>query len=656
MATINIAGEILTVTAIADDQRNEDLNSDSYGSKKQYVYYSKGDKKAHVVIPRVLLNAEKDSRKRTKVDIDGIPFESDGSEYDCSDDSESDDKSFQTSPPISTPSSPRVRSDEGYEVAIFASFDSKNSVGSALSEANPANVRDTIIRQSFGSNKSEGFISETISINLCDHALGESDHSKSRKGQLSALSEATPLNFNDPTISHSSGSNKSGGSAHSEKSPLNLYEPAYNLRDPPLGGSNHSKSKSRKGRLSALSEASPLNFNDPTISHSFGSDKNKGSAHSERSLSSLQKPAKDESFNSKSKSKKGRMSIMSDATPIHFHEPGERDESISLRSRKSAGTELSETTPIRFFESTQVFDFDLESSASSGSNATPTKLDESRRNLGMTFAEKKESQRFQSELFDSAIDEDAERDIVNVYLEASAFADRERVNLTEDIYSFVLACSYFSLEFWTAIYFILVKYLCYGVVFMNLTKETYTGEGQYPRVLATKLIMIPVAVAMQEDLITVYYNVANKRYDALTYKGNIYATESKWILSNVLRAIDGLMSLAVNFGVMLLEIDLLSIFLSFAALHFLQFIDDVIYELAEKGFFGHKLEQATIACKIITFTRRTQSGNQCNNFVTNLDTILLLGSMAICLAIYGYFLTNFYSDEKNILFGDEKEP
>ena len=285
---------------------------------------------------------------------------------------------------------------------------------------------------------------------------------------------------------------------------------------------------------------------------------------------------------------------MSDATPIHFHEPGERDESISLRSRKSAGTELSETTPIRFFESTQVFDFDLESSASSGSNATPTKLDESRRNLGMTFAEKKESQRFQSELFDSAIDEDAERDIVNVYLEASAFADRERVNLTEDIYSFVLACSYFSLEFWTAIYFILVKYLCYGVVFMNLTKETYTGEGQYPRVLATKLIMIPVAVAMQEDLITVYYNVANKRYDALTYKGNIYATESKWILSNVLRAIDGLMSLAVNFGVMLLEIDLLSIFLSFAALHFLQFIDDVIYELAEKGFFGHKLEQATI--------------------------------------------------------------
>jgi hypothetical protein len=266
----------------------------------------------------------------------------------------------------------------------------------------------------------------------------------------------------------------------------------------------------------------------------------------------------------------------------------------------------------------------------------------------MTLTEKQKTQRkFASELFDQGMDEDAERDIVNVYLEASAFTDRERINLTEDIYSFVLACAFCSLSFWFAIYFILVKYLCYGVVCINLLKTDYQGEINDGYVLFTKIIMVPVAVAMQEDLITVYYNIANKKYDALTYKGNVHATELKWVFSNLLRAIDGVMSLAVNFIVMLNNNDVMNIFLSFAALHFLQFIDDVVYELAEKGFFGHKMEQATISCKIITFTRRATTGNSCNNLKTNLDSILLFSSMVLCYVVYGVRLGVFYREEEN---------
>ena len=351
-----------------------------------------------------------------------------------------------------------------------------------------------------------------------------------------------------------------------------------------------------------------------------------------------------------------RKSHLSESTPIHFHEFDKFDDfNVSLKSTpKSEGDDLSETTPIKFHDSS-VFFFDSDES-SEESNGTPVKLRVSRRNLmtrGMSVADKKASQRFQSELMNKGMDEDAERDIVNVYLEASAFADRERINLTEDIYSFVLACSYFSAEFWIAIYFICIKYLCYGVIFSNLLKRKYEGESNAePAVLATKLIMIPVAVAMQEDLITVYYNVANKKYDALTYKGNTYATESKWILCNLLRVIDGLMSLAVNFAVMLLNNDVLNIFLGFAALHFLQFIDDVVYELAEKGFFGNNMEQATIACKIITFTRRAHTANKFNNFITNLDTILLFSSVCVCYLVYMTFLGVFYADSENTLFGN----
>lgn len=382
---------------------------------------------------------------------------------------------------------------------------------------------------------------------------------------------------------------------------------------------------SRRSVESGLSEATPINFHEPKFSQSFSSNKTKGSA-------------------------------MSEATPINFHEPEDGSHSVSLHSKKSEGSVLSETTPIKFHESSADFDLDVSSDESSEGNTKPERgfrefQKASQRSLGkLTLAEKKASQRFQSELFDKAIDEDAERDIVNVYLEASAFADRERINLTEDIYSFILACSYFSMSFWFAIYFIILKYICYGVIVWNLQRNTYEGEDEQLNVLCTKILLIPVTVAMQEDLITVYYNAANKKYDALTLKGNIHATESKWGLCNLLRALDGLLSLVVNFLVMVFDNDLLNIFLSFAALHFLQFIDDVIYELAEKGFFGHRMEQATIACKIITFTRRTQNADSWNNFITNLDTIFLVGSFVLLIAIYILIVLVYYSSPENNFF------
>ena len=78
-----------------------------------------------------LKTIEKTSRKKTKkFDIDGIAFESDDSEYDCSDDSENDDDGSHVKSPISPPSAPRVVSDEGMEVAISSSFGSIKNIES----------------------------------------------------------------------------------------------------------------------------------------------------------------------------------------------------------------------------------------------------------------------------------------------------------------------------------------------------------------------------------------------------------------------------------------------------------------------------------------------------------------------------------------------
>jgi len=572
----------------------------------------------------------------------------------------------------------------------------KSTEGSELSETAPINFREPIGNHSISPKKSEegNALSKTTHINLHE-PIGNHCICPKKSEEGGELSKTTPINPHKPTGNHSISPKKSEeGSVLSETTPINLYEPTsicsispkkstegselsettpINFREPGV----RSLSTKKGDDLSVLSETTPINCHEPTSIRNFapisplsskGSKKNDDfSVLSDTTPINFHEPT---SVRNLSDNKSDDMSVLSDTTPINFREPSVR----SLIAKNDEGSVLSDTTPMKFYESSTQFGIVDDGSDDDESDDSPFEVGQSKRsifggskrsgmsaaekkasqrfetelrNLGMTAAQKKASQRFDSELFDQGMDLDAEREIVNVYLEATAFADKERLNLTEDIYSFILACSFGSFQFWVAIYFICVKYLCFFVVLVNLGKIGYKGEVIQPGALLTKFVMIPVSVAMQEDLITVYYNVANKKYDALTHKRNIHATETKWILCNLLRAIDGILSMVVNFLVMLYGTDVMGIFSNFAALHFLQFIDDVIYELAEKGFFGHAMEQATIACKVITFTRRTTTGNSFNNFVINLDTILLCASAILCFLIYLTVIVTFYKDTEN---------
>jgi len=217
-----------------------------------------------------------------------------------------------------------------------------------------------------------------------------------------------------------------------------------------------------------------------------------------------------------------------------------------------------------------------------------------------------------------------------------------------------------------------MKYVIYGILLSSIENDgdyeasinEETGDVIEPDrlVQVVKFFLIPVAVAMQDDLMTVFANIANKEYDATVVKYTKSATLGKFILSNTLRLIDGFLSLGVNFGVMLMTNTILGIFLNFAALHFLQYIDDVFYDLVEQGFLGDSMEYVTNLCKQVTFKRRftyDKNGDEdvsgdsddddddddnemtknlyesWSNFITNLDTILMSTTLLVCLLIYG---------------------
>lgn len=114
------------------------------------------------------------------------------------------------------------------------------------------------------------------------------------------------------------------------------------------------------------------------------------------------------------------------------------------------------------------------------------------------------------------------------------------------------------------------------------------------KVLAAQFLMLPVAVAMQEDLIATYYMIANVKYDPKIRMKHKNATKLKFNISIMMRGLDGVYSLLVNFIILIKATEVLSLFLNFAALQFLQHIDDIALKLAADGYLTDRLEEVAI--------------------------------------------------------------
>jgi len=208
-------------------------------------------------------------------------------------------------------------------------------------------------------------------------------------------------------------------------------------------------------------------------------------------------------------------------------------------------------------------------------------------------------------------------------------AEKNEGGLTEDVYAFILVAPVLSASFMYAFAVILIKYLVYIILFTGISFSELTNSPT--KVQVVKFLLIPVAVAMQEDLIHVYAYAANMKYDKKVLKVSPSATLGKLVLSLFLRVIDGLSSLSVNFLVMLTTHDnVRQVFLNFAALHFLQSIDDVFFLLIKKGFFGDTMEHMGTLCTQVSFPRRKTNG--CTK---QFDTYLFVLTLIILVAIYG---------------------
>ena len=211
----------------------------------------------------------------------------------------------------------------------------------------------------------------------------------------------------------------------------------------------------------------------------------------------------------------------------------------------------------------------------------------------------------------------------------------ERFELGDDVYSLIFISPVRTFPFFFGICAFLLKVILYSFLAYDLYLQSGGGAfgSKDPLIRATQFFLIPVAVAMQEDLIHVYTRIANIRYDPQIQEQSPAATEFKFALSFMLRYVDGLYSLIINFVLLLITDDGLSLFLNFAALGFLQSIDDVAFHLAANGYVGDNMEDKCALVRTIDLPKRVG-----DRFTNSLDSILFLATYAVMLAIYIYVI------------------
>lgn len=233
------------------------------------------------------------------------------------------------------------------------------------------------------------------------------------------------------------------------------------------------------------------------------------------------------------------------------------------------------------------------------------------------------------------------------------YKEEERVDLGENIYSLLIVSPTFSWPFLFCMGVFAIKITILAILLSDVRFNDLLEEEV--KVTIVKFVLIPVAVAMQEDMMYSFYFYANVIYDPAILQHSEVATNSRFIFSYFLRTIDGILSLFCNYFIMLITEKTLDVFLNFAALQFLYAIDDIFYELVCQGFFGDALEAEAAITREIKMKRRFGKDDNAKILgfirVSWLDSILFVASLLVCYIIFAIVTASKYIEGFNAITG-----
>jgi hypothetical protein len=212
--------------------------------------------------------------------------------------------------------------------------------------------------------------------------------------------------------------------------------------------------------------------------------------------------------------------------------------------------------------------------------------------------------------------------------------DAEFVLIHDDVYNMFFLSNMGGQAFFYCIYVFSLKLALYTFLALDAVPNLHTArlkdgsEKVESTVLAAQCLMLPVAVAMQEDLIATYYLIANIKYCPTVRLISPAARKWKYSIANTMRGIDGMCSLFVNFVVLMTADEILPMFLNFAALQFLQTIDNIALQLAAAGYLTEQLEHVALTVKATKLPKKH------SKFFRALDSVLFLSTFLLLLVAW----------------------
>jgi len=211
--------------------------------------------------------------------------------------------------------------------------------------------------------------------------------------------------------------------------------------------------------------------------------------------------------------------------------------------------------------------------------------------------------------------------------------DDDMADVEDDVYNMFFLASYWDNSFWFAIGVFVLKEALIIIIaidlFINLTfpdPDDVKGSVQL-----TQLLLLPVNISVQEELITTFFIYANLKWSPQILELHPGATAGKFHVANLMRFLDGFAFLFINTVLLLQAVEVLTAFLNFAALQFLSSIDNVALHLARDGYLTESLERVAGDVLLMKLPKNHNGGTQI------LDSLMLVVLCAAQLAVWIWF-------------------
>mmetsp|Transcript_7170 Transcript_7170/g.13369 ORF Transcript_7170/g.13369 Transcript_7170/m.13369 type:complete len:225 (-) Transcript_7170:730-1404(-) len=142
-----------------------------------------------------------------------------------------------------------------------------------------------------------------------------------------------------------------------------------------------------------------------------------------------------------------------------------------------------------------------------------------------------------------------------------------------------------------------------------------------PIVQVTQFLLIPVAIGITEELMITMDVLSKMGWKKIENRPK--ATRLKYWIAHTYRALDVLFWLPIITSLMLYAVDVLEMFLNFAALQFLQCVDNSAYEMAKGSYLTSALEFVGIEVSTTTLPSKRSSRKD------HLDSVILVAILLI---------------------------